>query len=289
MKIAFEVAAAVADELGECPIWDEQSGLLWWVDSRAPAVKRLDPASGTVTVLPLAETVGSIAFRQRGGLLAATKSGIHFLDPATGTLAAAARPEAHLPENRFNDGRCDRAGRFWVGSMSDVRRDPVGTLYRLDASLECTPLRNAIIIPNGLAWSPDGRSMYFADTNRNTIWSWEYDPATGSATGERVFADTGAGRPDGSCVDADGCLWNAEYGGWRLVRYAPSGKVDRTIELPVANLTCCCFGGRDLDVLYVTSARQRMSAADLASQPLAGSVLALRAGVQGLPESRFAG
>jgi sugar lactone lactonase YvrE len=289
MKIAFEVAAAVADELGECPIWDERSGQLWWVDSRAPAVKRLGPASGSVTVLPLAETVGSIAFRQRGGLLAATRSGIHFLDPATGALSVAARPEPQLPENRFNDGRCDRAGRFWVGSMSDVRRDPVGSLYRLDANLECTALRNAIIIPNGLAWSPDGRTMYFADTNRHTIWAWDYDPASGAATRERVFVDTGTGRPDGSCVDADGCLWNAEYGGWRLVRYTPSGKADRTVELPVANLTCCCFGGSNLDILYVTSARQRMSSGDLAAQPLAGSVLALRVGVQGLPESRFAG
>ena len=289
MKIAFEVAASVADELGECPIWDERSGLLWWVDGRAPAVKRLDPASGTPTVLPLPETVGSIAFRERGGLLAATKSGIHFFDPVAGTLAAAARPEYHLPDNRFNDGRCDRAGRFWAGTMSDVRREPCGSLYRLDANLECTRLRNSIIIPNGLAWSPDGRSMYFADTNRSTIWAWDYDPASGAASGERVFADTGAGRPDGSCVDADGCLWNAEYGGWRLVRYSPAGKVDRVVELPVANPTCCCFGGGRFDVLYVTTARQRLGAADLAAQPLAGSVLALRTGSQGLPESRFAG
>src|SRR6185436_4157943 len=119
----------------------------------------------------------------------------HFLDPASGSLQKAATPEAHLPDNRLNDGRCDRAGRFWVGSMSDVRRDPVGSLYRLDANLDCTPLRNAIIIPNSLAWSPDGRSMYFADTNRNTIWTWDYDPASGSATRERIFASTGGGRP----------------------------------------------------------------------------------------------
>ena len=289
MKIAFEVAAGVADELGECPIWDERSGRLWWVDSRAPAVKCLDPSSAALSVLPLPEAVGSIAFRERGGMLAATKSGFYFLNPANGSLVAAARPEAHLPDNRFNDGRCDRAGRFWAGTMCDLRRDPSGSLYRLDANLDCTPLRNAIIIPNGLAWSPEGRTMYFADTNRHTIWAWDYDPATGGATNERIFADTGTGRPDGSCIDADGCLWNAEYGGYRLVRYAPSGKVDRTIELPVANLTCCCFGGRDLDVLYITSARQRMSPGELASQPLAGSVLALRVGVQGLPESRFAG
>jgi sugar lactone lactonase YvrE len=289
MKIAFEVAASVADELGECPIWDERSSLLWWVDSRAPAVKRLDPASGAVTVLPLPETVGSIAFRERGGLLAATKSGIHFFDPAAGTLAVAARPEPHLPDNRFNDGRCDRAGRFWAGTMSDVRREPSGSLYRLDANLDCTPLRNAIIIPNSLAWSPDGRTMYFADTNRHAIWAWDYDPASGAASGERVFADTGARRPDGSCVDADGCLWNAEYGGWRLVRYSPAGKVDRVVELPVANPTCCCFGGGRFDVLYITTARQRLGAGELAAQPLAGSVLAVRTGTQGLPESRFAG
>lgn len=237
----------------------------------------------------MAEVIGSIAFRAQGGLLAATKSGIHALDPDTGALAPLARPEMHLPDNRFNDGRCDRQGRFWAGTMSDVRRDPVGTLYRLDANLACTPLRNAIIIPNSLAWSPDGRTMYFADTNRHTIWAWNYDPHSGAATNERVFADTGAGRPDGSCVDADGCLWNAEYGGWRIVRYTPGGAIDRVIELPVANPTCCCFGGPRLDELYITSARQHLSVEGLATQPLAGSVFAVRPGATGLPEGRFAG
>ncbi|MCC6211044.1 MAG: SMP-30/gluconolactonase/LRE family protein [Burkholderiales bacterium] len=263
--------------------------MLYWVDSRGPAVKRLDPGSGAVSVQPVVEVIGSIAFRARGGLLAATKSGIHALDAVSGALAPLARPEEHLPDNRFNDGRCDRQGRFWAGTMSDVRRDPVGTLYRLDASLDCTPLRNAIIIPNSLAWSPDGRTMYFADTNRHTIWAWNYDPDTGEATQERVFADTGAGRPDGSCVDADGCLWNAEYGGWRIVRYTPGGAIDRVIDLPVANPTCCCFGGPRLDELYITSARQRLGAEELARQPLAGSVFSVRPGMRGLLEGRFAG
>jgi sugar lactone lactonase YvrE len=263
--------------------------LLYWVDCRAPAVKRIDLGTGAVAVQAVAEVIGSIAFREKGGLLAATKSGIHLFDPDSGALAPLARPEAHLPDNRFNDGRCDRQGRFWAGTMSDVRRDPVGTLYRLDTDLSCTPLRNAIIIPNSLAWSPDGRTMYFADTNRHTIWAWDYDPATGAATRERVFADTGAGRPDGSCVDADGCLWNAEYGAARIVRYTPGGKVDRAIGLPVDNPTCCCFGGSRLDELFITSARQRLGAEDLARQPLAGSVLAVRPGVRGLPEARFAG
>jgi sugar lactone lactonase YvrE len=289
MAFQVEVAARGADRLGECPLWDEREKMLWWVDSRWPAVKRLDPASGAVMMLVLPEVIGSIAFRDKGGLVAATKSGIHFLDPASGALEARANPEALMPENRFNDGRCDRQGRFWAGTMCDVRRDPVGSLYRFDSDMKCTKLRNAILIPNSLAFSPDGRTMYFADTNRHAIWAYDYDPASGAAANERVFADTGSGRPDGSCVDAQGCLWNAEYGAWRLVRYTPAGKVDRVIEVPVANPTCCCFGGEDLGTLYVTTATQRLTPEDLAKQPLAGSLLALRPGVHGLPEGRFAG
>jgi sugar lactone lactonase YvrE len=288
MQLQVDVAVRGTDILGECPLWDERSHTLWWVDSRAPAIRSL-ARDGTARNLPLGEPVGSIAFRERGGLLAATKSGIHTLGIDGGKLQCVACPESHLPDNRFNDGRCDRQGRFWAGTMCDVRRDPTGTLYRFDTDFACVPLRNAIIIPNSLAWSPDGRCMYFADTNRHTIWAWDYDPATGIATRERVFADTGAGRPDGSCVDADGCLWNAEYGAWRLVRYTPQGKVDRTVDLPVANPTCCCFGGDRMDVLYVTSARQRLAPDELERQPLAGSVLALRPGVTGLAESRFGG
>jgi sugar lactone lactonase YvrE len=289
MAIQVEVAAPGADRLGECPLWDERARRLWWVDSRWPAVKQLDPSSGAVMMLVLPEVVGSIAFREKGGLLAATKSGLHLLDEASGALAPAADPEASLPENRFNDGRCDRAGRFWAGTMCDARRDPAGSLYCFEADFRCTKLRNAIIIPNSLAFSPDDRTMYFADTNRHTLWAWDYDLASGAATNERVFADTGAGRPDGSCVDAEGCLWNAEYGGGRLVRYTPAGRIDRVVEVPVANPTCCCFGGEDLGTLYVTTATQRLAPEDLAKQPLAGSLLALRPGVQGLPEGRFAG
>lgn len=289
MAFQVEVAAPGADRLGECPLWDERECMLWWVDSRWPAAKRLDPANGAVMMLVLPEVVGSIALRENGGLLAATKSGLHLLDAASGALEAKANPEQDLPDNRFNDGRCDRAGRFWAGTMSDVNRDPVGSLYRFDAGFECAKLRNAVIIPNSLAFSPDGRSMYFADTLRHTIWSYDYDPASGAATRERVFVDTGSGRPDGSCVDAQGCLWNAEYGAGRLVRYTPAGKVDRVIGLPVTNPTCCCFGGDDLGTLYVTTATQRLAPEDLAKQPLAGSLLALRPGVQGLAESRFAG
>ena len=291
--MAFQVDCVVKseDRLGECPLWCEREQVLWWVDSRGPSLKRWDPSSGESRSLELASVVGSVALRESGGMLAALQTGIQFLDPQSGALRVAAQPELHLPENRFNDGRCDRAGRFWAGSMSDARREPTGSLYRLSADLVCTHMRGDVIVPNSIAWSPNDRTMYFADTYRNVIRAWDFDLAAGAISNERVFADTTGhpGKPDGSCVDADGCLWNAEYGGWRVVRYTPDGKIDRVIEMPVANPTCCCFGGAQLDTLYVTSATQRLSTQDLTKQPLAGNVFAVQPGVRGLPEARFGG
>jgi sugar lactone lactonase YvrE len=280
-----------ANRLGECSLWCERERLLWWLDIRAPALWRHDPASGETRSIALPAVAGSFCFRARGAMVAALASGFHFLDPETGSVRPIADPEADMPENRFNDGRCDRRGRFFAGTMSDVRRDPTGSLYRLDPDLSCTRLRSDIIVPNSIAWSPDNRRMYFADTWRDRILAYDYDIETGAISGERLFADTSAhpGRPDGSCVDEDGCLWNAEYGGWRVVRYTPAGKVDRAIALPVSSPTCCCFGGAGLDTLYITSATQRLAPDELARQPLAGGVFAIRAGAKGLPEARFAG
>jgi len=288
MAIQVDCVVKGTDKLGESPIWCDREKVLWWVDSRGPTLKRWDPATGTVRELQLPAVVGSVAFREKGGMLAALQSGIHFLDTQSGALQVAAQPEAHIPENRFNDGRCDRAGRFWAGTMSDVKREPTGSLYRLSADLSCTHMRSDIIVPNSIAWSPDNRTMYFGDTPRLRIWAFDYDLSTGGISNERVFAET-EGRPDGSCIDADGCLWNAEYGNWRIVRYTPEGKIDRVIAMPVANSTCCCFGGTQLDTLYITTATQRFTPEDFVKQPLAGSVFAVRPGVVGLQEARFAG
>jgi sugar lactone lactonase YvrE len=286
-----DCAVRGADRLGECPLWDDRSRLLWWVDSRAPALKRFDPSSGETHAIELPEIIGSFAFRSTRGMVAALQSGLYRFDPDSRTLEAIARPESDQPENRFNDGRCDRAGRFWAGTMSDVRRDPTGALYRLAPDGACTRMRSDVIVPNSIAWSPDDRTMYFADTYRNRIYAYDYDLAGGEIRNERTFVDAAAhpGRPDGSAVDADGCLWNCEYGGWRVVRYRPDGRVDREVPLPVGNPTCCCFGGANLDILYVTSATQRLTASELAEQPLAGSVFAFWPGVQGLAEGRYSG
>ena len=280
-----------ADGLGECPLRCEREQVLWWIDSRGLSLKRWNQASGASRSLELPSVMGSVALRESAGMLAALQTGIHFLGPQSGALRVAAQPELHLPENRFNDGRCDRAGRFWAGTMSDARREPTGSLYHLSADLVCTHMRGDVIVPNSIAWSPDDRTMYFADTYRNVVRAWDFDLAAGAISNERVFVDmTGhPGRPDGSCVDADGGLWNAEYGGWRVVPYTPDGKIDRVINVPVANPTCRCFGGAQLDTLYITAATQRLTPQDLAKQSLAGSVFAVRPGVRGLPEARFGG
>jgi sugar lactone lactonase YvrE len=291
MDLVAESVIASQDVLGECTIWCERDNVLWWVDIRAPALKRFDPATGATRELQLSEVIGSFGLTRSGTrLIAGMKSGLYWLDPQSGSLALVAAPERGIPANRFNDGRCDRSGRYWAGTMKDGQREPAGSLYRLDSDLRCTRIRGDVYVPNSIAWSPDDRLMYFADTHRGLIWVYDFDAAEGAIANERVFADCAGrpGHPDGSCVDADGCLWNAEYAGGRVVRYTPDGRIDRAVEIPTSNPTCCCFGGKDLDTLFVSTARQRMTPEQLAREPLAGNVFACRPGVQGLPEARFA-
>lgn len=258
------------DRLGECPLWDGAG--LWWVDIHGRAIKRYE--GGALRTYAVPEPVGSIALRAGGGLLAAMQTGIFSFDPSTGKTERLVASEN--PALRFNDGRVDRAGRFfWVGTLQDPGHPPLGALYRLSANMALVKLREGIRVPNSLAWSPDGRTMYFADSPRRKIRAFDYEPDTGAFSGERLFAAPHPGFPDGSCVDADGCLWNARYGGARVVRYTPEGKVDRVLDVPAQNPTCCCFGGAALDTLYVTT---EGGAGLFAAVP----------GVRGLPESRFA-
>jgi len=279
------------DMLGECPLWDDRAQALYWVDVRAPALQRYELAGGKTASWRLPVPIGSFAFRRTGGFLLALQTGLFRSAGFAGSLEPFANPEPDRPTNRLNDGRTDPMGRFWVGSMSDASRDPLGSLYRIDPDGGCSFHGNEIVVPNSLAWSPDGRIMYFADTYRQTIWQYAYDPADGMPGNRRTFRDMHShpGRPDGSAVDAEGGLWNCEYGGWRIVRYRPDGEIDRVIPMPVANPTCCCFGDSDFRTLFVTSARQRLTPEELSAQPAAGSVFAIRTAVAGLPEYRFAG
>ena len=277
------------DILGESPIWDDRTQCLYWVDIRRPAIRRLHTASGRFDSWAMPDLVGSIALTDEGRLLVALPQFIALFDLVSGSLESFARPPEAVPGHRFNDGRCDRQGRFWVGSMHNITRAPEGVLYKLEGRGELQPVRSGICIPNSLAFSPDGRTMYFADSLRYSLYAYDYDPASGRMGRERVLVTTEPpGFPDGSTVDAEGFIWNAEFDGWRVVRYAPDGRVDRVLPMPVQRPTCCAFGGADLDILYITTASQKMTPAELEAQPLAGALLALDVGVRGLPEPRFA-
>ena len=284
---AFQRIGPQRDILGECPLWDEGRRSLFWVDIRAPAIRRLDHATSQIDSWDMPGLVGSIALAEDGRIVVALPDRVALWDPETEGLETLAVPPRSLPGHRFNDGRCDRAGRFWVGTMHNATRAPEGVLYRLEDQ-ELVAAISGICIPNSLAWSPDNTVMYFADSLDYVIYAYDFDLTSGSLGERKVFARTDPPAfPDGSAVDADGHLWNAEFNGGRVVRYAPDGTVRRAIELPVDRPTCCAFGGPDLDILFVTTTSQNMTPEQREAEPLAGALLAFDPGVKGLPESRF--
>jgi len=286
-------AACVAhtqDVLGEVPRWHPLERALYWIDAFKPAVHRLDPASGKLESFTPPEKLGSFAPRAGGGLLIAGRGGLAHYDPASGTLDRIVDPEGGGAVNILNDGRCDRRGRFWVGSMSKTMERASGSLYRLERG-HLAAVDDGIWVANGVCWSPDERRMYLADSHVKTIFVYEFDLAAGTIGPRRVFATMGdrPGVPDGSSVDAEGFIWNAVFDGSCLLRYAPDGRVNRIVQLPVSRPTACAFGGADLATLYVTTARFRLTPERLAAELLAGGLLALDVGVKGLPEPLYAG
>jgi len=279
-------------DLGECPRWDEQLQQLWWVDINAHRLHRWEPASGEHRQLQLPEPIGCFALRQDGGLVAGLQSGLWLIDSLeSGQLTQLGDPEAHLPHQRFNDGRCDGRGRFIAGTMNPDKDDHFGTFYRLDPAHAITPLVGRSWTCNGLAFSPDQRTLYWADTPGSTIYRCDYDIETGQVANQRPFfvVPEGWGRPDGAAVDSEGAYWCALYGGGQVLRIAPDGTLLQQLPVPVSNPTMVAFGGPELRTLYITSARQKMTAAQLEANPLEGALLSCPAPVAGLPEARFRG
>lgn len=276
--------------VGESPVYDAESNGLYWVDVRGtPAIHRIDIDSGDERSWPMDEDIGSIALASRGTLIAGLRSGFAFFDPASGALSPIVDPEADLPANRLNDGKCDAAGRFWCGSMNPDSGRAEGSLYVLDVNLDCRRVLAHFLTPNGLAWSPDGHTMYAADTRRGFIYAFDFDVAAGTLSQRRVFADLGAlaGGPDGAAVDCEGHLWSAIWDGGCLIRFDPRGRMDRVIRLPVSKPTSCAFGGPGYRRLFVTTATRGLDADRLRNEPMAGRVLQLDVGVAGLAPARF--
>ncbi|QDC11193.1 SMP-30/gluconolactonase/LRE family protein [Oceanicola sp. D3] len=288
MAVSVEVAVPARAQLGEGPVWDVSDQALWWADISGGKI-HCTREDGSDEVFDFGEPVGCIARREAGGLIVAAKSGFYQFKPETLTRTFLTDPEAHMPGNRFNDGGTDMQGRFWAGTMKDGG-DPeeIGQFYRLDPNGSVTQHFDKVYTTNGLAFSPDGTTLYYSDSNAKvrTIWACDYDTETGTPSNRRVFFDTRevAGRPDGGTVDADGCYWMAGISGWQLVRITPQGKVDRIIDMPVERPTKPMFGGANLDVLYVTSIGSD------APDALDGNLFAVTGlGVTGVPQARFAG
>ncbi len=291
MDYQVDCRAPLRCALGEAPFWDG-AGFLWFVDIKAPALHRYWPDDGRVQTWSLPEPVGAAVPRAGGGLILALQGGFTFFDPESGALERLVDPEPDRPQNRLNDGKCDARGRFWAGSMHDPEQALSGDLYRLDPDLGLTRFPMGFVVTNGPAWSGDGRTFYFNDSAGGRIFAFDCDPDAGTLGGRRLLVQVpeGDGHPDGQCVDAEDHLWTAHWNGARVTRYRPDGTIERVVALPVPLVSCCCFGGPDLDILYVTTARVGMTPAALEAAPLSGGLFAVTGlGVTGRPAARFAG
>ena len=288
----LRVAVPSANLIGESPVWSTREQALYWIDVEGKLVQRFDPASGAVERWAMPEVTSCVGLRNAGGLVAGTRTGFVFLDTTTGAVTPIVHPEADFPGNRFNDGKVDRAGRFWAGTKNIANSpEPTGSLYRLDSDRAAHRIDHGFSCVNGIAWSVDDRVMYLCDTWLRRIYSYDFDRDAGIARNRRVFAELtpAQGYPDGLTVDASGFIWNAHYDGWRITRYAPDGRIDRVLHMPVQHVTSLTFGGPDLRTLFVTSASMRLKPEARMQQPLAGHVLALEPGVTGIAEPSFLG
>ena len=289
IELEVQCVADVHAVLGEGPVWVAREQALYWVDIEGCRIFRLND-SGCTTEWKTPLRVCSIVPRASGRFIGGTERGIALIDPVAGQFDIVANPEEALPHNRFNDGKVDRQGRFWTGTMDDLETAATGTLYRVDSDLGCFPIDREYRITNGPAFSPDGRIMYHSDTARQVIYAFDLDDR-GRASNRRVFLQFGRGdgNPDGMTVDVEGCLWIAFWGGSCVRRFSSAGERLETVRLPVSQPSSCAFGGPDLDRLYVTSASVGLDEESLSMQPNAGGLFILTPGVRGLAEVPFAG
>jgi len=281
----------VQNQLGECILWDTRVGEALWIDI-VGARFWCWTVGGEPISYSLTERPGSFALTEiPGRYLGAFESGFAWFEPLSGAFELVAPVTAAHARLRMNDGRVDRAGRFWAGSMAEAKGTPLGSLWRYDGAGAARAFLHDIRIPNALCWSLDGRRMYFADSKSHTIMAYDFDAERGPIGAPRVFATTFEGvHPDGACVDAEDHLWNAQWntrgGTGTVVRYRPDGTIERCIELPVSQPSCVAFGGAALDLLFVSTARIDLTPAQLVEQPLAGALFIFQTDVKGVAENR---
>lgn len=295
---AVRVAVARQSLLGESPMWHPREQVLYYCDIPGRKLQRFNPDSGALAHWDFETDVASCAPMLGGNLLLAMRDGLWRFNPASAVRRKLADAPYDGTKERFNDGKCDPQGRFWVGTIYEPRSPALASLHCFSAG-KLVRRADGITVSNGLAWSPCGRTMYWSDTAAHQIYAFDFEPASGALSGRRVFAsfppkqpgqtlDSYGGRPDGAAVDVEGCYWVAMFEGQRLLRLSPEGELLREVRLPVRCATMPCFGGPDLKTLYITTARQNRPALELIEQPFAGCVLALDVDVAGLPVNFFA-
>jgi D-xylonolactonase len=282
--------AACGALLGEGPVWVDREAALYWLDIKAPRIWCWRPADGETRCWTPPCRFSAIAPRKNGGFIAASEDGFALIDPARGDYRFIGDPEAELPGNRFNDGKVDRAGRFWAGTMDDAEQAASGALYRLDTDLRWEKADSRYRVTNGPAFSPDGRIMYHSDSALQIVYRFQLDDA-GRPRERDIFLkfDEDDGYPDGMTIDAEGCLWIAFWDGWSLRRFSPEGELLQQLAMPVQRPTSCAFGGESRQSLFITSARTGLSAEALVDQPLAGAVFSATPAVGGMAEPLFEG
>jgi len=279
-------------ELGEGPVWDHRGKALWWLDINGQALHRFDPLTGGDEALDLGEMPGAVVPRIRGGLVLATHSGFHLFDPDSGERDFLGHPEAHLANNRFNDGKCDPAGRLWAGTVAMDGVQGGAGLYCLGVDGAITQYLPSVTVSNGMAWSSDRKTMYYIDTMTQCVFAFDYDLETGHISNQRavISVERSEGFPDGMAIDTEDKLWVAHWGGAKVVRYDPeTGQALAKIAMPVTQPTSCAFGGEDFQDLYITSARASLRGEALEAQPQAGGLFHVRVDVPGLAADFYAG
>lgn len=290
MKGEIELLVEAGATCGESPIWDPEAKLLWWTDTATKSVFSWDPAKKAASSRSTDRTVRAVARGGEGRLVLLCADGIYLLDKGSSTARLLCDPERGRAGMLPDDGTVDPAGRFVFNTCNgDKFDDPSGSIYSIDVEGKLLTLDSGLALPNGMAFSPDGRTMYVAEMFAHRILGYDYDPASGRASKRRVFAEIPEtdGMPDGVIVDAEGFIWNAHWAGWRLTRYAPDGRVDRVIKLPFATATCPGFGGPGLEDLYITTATMGLSPDELSRSRSPGGLFVIRGAGRGREEGVF--
>lgn len=292
MSREAQVRVPVNALVGEGPIWDDRKSVLWWIDIMSSKLYAFDPRTDQNRAWDTGQHVGAVVPWKDDTVLLALRHGFGSFCLETGAVRILNDPESNQPGNRFNDGKCDPAGRFWAGTMAYENPVNQGSLYRMETDFQVTKVLGGIGISNGIVWSLDHRTLYYIDSQSYKVRAWDFELETGAITREQVILQVAPefGLPDGMTIDEEGMLWVAFYGGGKVCRvHCASGEILETVALPASAITACAFGDDALDTLYITSAAQNMTAAELAAAPQSGHLFSVKVGLKGVPAERFGG